>query len=338
MQLFRNYVISSKKTWLLLLMFFLVSFFSFLLFQLPIVVLLYSTILCLVIFSVYTAWDYYSFRQRHLQLAKMSESKAFDVTLLPEAMTTLENDYQLLLSRLITEKNKQETKERTRYADMIQYYTIWVHQIKTPIASMRLILQEQDSEFSRELKLELLEIEQYVEMVLCYLRLDSDSTDYVIREYDLNTIIQQEIKKLAPQFIHKNLRLEYDFLDTTVLTDEKWLSFVIGQVLSNAVKYTKEGSIQITLKSPKLLCIQDTGIGIASEDLPRVFENGFTGFNGRTDKKASGIGLYLCKRICDNLGHKITIASTIDKGTTVSIDLEHKNIDSPSMPFSQAFP
>ena len=108
-----------------------------------------------------------------------------------------------------------------------------------------------------------------------------------------------------------------------VLTDEKWLVFVLEQILSNALKYTKSGSIHIYLSpdAPKTLVIEDTGIGIAAEDLPRIFEKGFTGCNGRTDKKASGIGLYLCRRICRNLSHTITAQSQTDQGTTIRIGM-----------------
>lgn len=112
-----------------------------------------------------------------------------------------------------------------------------------------------------------------------------------------------------------------------IITDEKWLSFVIEQVLSNALKYTPAGSISITLEPEKKLCIRDTGIGIAPEDLPRIFENGYTGYNGRADKKASGIGLYLCKRICTNLGHTITAKSIVDVGTVIVIDLAQTKIE-----------
>lgn len=213
-----------------------------------------------------------------------------------------------------------------KYADMVDYYTMWAHQIKTPIASMHLILQKQDSEDSRRLRTELMRIEQYVEMVLCFLRLDSDSTDYVLKEYRLDDIIRTAIRKLAPQFIMKKLALEYEHTDEVALTDEKWLGFVVEQVLSNAVKYTSSGSISIKCDGDRLV-ISDTGIGIAAEDLPRIFDKGYTGFNGRADRKASGIGLYLCRRICDNLGHSIKAESAPGHGTTIIIGLERDKLE-----------
>ena len=169
-------------------------------------------------------------------------------------------------------------------------------------------------------------MKQYVEMVLCYLRLDSGSTDYIIREYDLDSIIKQAIKRFAPQFIRRRIQLFYEPVHASVLTDEKWLLFVMEQVLSNALKYTESGSITIVLETPLTLCIRDTGIGIAPDDLPRIFEKGYTGYNGRSDKKASGIGLYLCRRICKNLGHTITALSSLDAGTEIRLGLAREKI------------
>ena len=165
----------------------------------------------------------------------------------------------------------------------------------------------------------------YVEMVLTFLRLDSDSTDYVIREISLDDVIKPAIRKFARDFITKKLTMDFTETNFKAISDEKWLSFVIEQVLSNAVKYTNNGGIKIYMESG-VLCIEDTGIGISAEDLPRVFENGYTGFNGREDKRASGIGLYLCKRICDNLGHKISAESTPGAGTKIRIDMNRRTV------------
>ena len=162
-------------------------------------------------------------------------------------------------------------------------------------------------------------IEQYVEMVLCYLRLDADSTDYMLRAYELDGIVRQAVRRYAGQFIQKKIKLEYEPLNCQVLTDEKWLLFVIDQVLSNALKYTPSGSISITLEPEKTLCIRDTGIGIAPEDLPRVFEKGFTGSRGRQSGQATGLGLYLCQKLCRRLGHGIEIASKEGEGCEVRL-------------------
>ena len=160
-----------------------------------------------------------------------------------------------------------------------------------------------------------------MEMVLTYLKMGSESTDYVFREVSLDKMIREAIRKFRGDFIIKKLRLVYEPVEKTVVSDEKWLSFVVEQILSNALKYTKKGSVRIYMESPETLCIADTGIGIAPEDIPRIFEKGFTGGNGRGDKRASGIGLYLCREICRRLGHRIAISSVVDEGTTVRIDL-----------------
>ena len=208
---------------------------------------------------------------------------------------------------------------------MLDYYTLWAHQIKTPIASMRLSLQQEDTPKARQLLQELSRAEQYVGMVMVYLRLTGGS-DLVLREYELDAIVRRAVRRFAGEFIGRKLKLCYEPLNASCVTYEKWLLFVVEQVLSNALKYTREGSITITMEHPKTLVIRDTGIGIAPEDLPRIFEKGYTGYNGRGDQKASGLGLYLCRTICKRLGHTITASSVPDHGTAIRIALEQRQI------------
>lgn len=300
---------------------------SFSLYRLPLKAVLYPAFLCLFLSLVWMVLDFFRIKNKHQMLESIHSLTDVITGSFPHIDSIADADYQQILQLISEEQNTYRTAMERQYSDMIDYYTVWVHQIKTPIASMRLHLQNEDSALSRKLSTDLFRVEQYVEMVLTFLRLDSQSTDYVIREYNLDTIIKQAVKKFAGEFIDRRLRLNYEPVATTVLTDEKWLSFVIEQLLSNALKYTPAGSITITLEPDKKLCIRDTGIGIAPEDLPRIFENGFTGYNGRSDKKASGIGLYLCKRICTNLGHTIEATSTVDKGTVITIDLSRKKLE-----------
>lgn len=229
--------------------------------------------------------------------------------------------YREMVRQLLLEQRYQQDTLRIRQQDTVDYYTTWVHQIKTPIAAMGLILQQEDTEDSRRLSGELQRIEQYVDMVLTYLRLGSGDTDYVFAKVDLDKLLRGCIRKYAGQFIRRHLTLDYQSVDCQVLTDEKWLAFVVEQVLSNALKYTREGSVSIYLEPPCILCIRDTGIGIAPEDLPRIFEKGYTGYNGRSDKKATGLGLYLCRQICDRLKSTITAQSAPGEGTTIRIGL-----------------
>lgn len=150
--------------------------------------------------------------------------------------------------------------------------------------------------------------------------------------FQVEKIVRKAVKKFAAQFIGKKISIELNNLDTNVKTDEKWLGFIIEQLISNAVKYTRNGGkISIYMKetfnsADRILVIEDNGIGITKEDIPRIFERGYTGYNGRMSKKSSGIGLYLCRKAADKLGISIAIESKLDKGTKVLLDMTQKYI------------
>ena len=327
MKLFLQYLKQRRRIFIIGAVFCIVFALSFLLYHLPIGAVIYPTLLCVAFGIIIMVFDFLRVKREHEALNNIHGITDIIAGMLPKMDGIKDEDYQQILRLLSEEHNTFLTQTNRKYSDMIDYYTVWAHQIKTPIASMRLHLQNEDSALSRTLSSDLHRIEQYVEMVLTFLRLNSESTDYVIKEYDLDKIIKQAVRKFSSEFIGRKLSLVYEPVNTTVITDEKWLSFVIEQVLSNALKYTHTGSITITLENEKTLRIRDTGIGIAPEDLPRIFENGYTGYNGRADKKASGIGLYLCKRICNNLGHIITARSIVDVGTIIDIDLAQTKLE-----------
>ena len=291
---------------------------SYFLFDMPAVTVLYPLILSTSALIVAGVIDFVFTFNKHRKLTQNEISASSD---------PIEKDYQEIIRKLKEEEAYSRQKTTSDYNNMVEYYTVWAHQIKTPIASMRLQIQSEDTESARKLMGDLNRIEAYVEMVLTFLRLDSDSTDYLIKEYDLDEIVRPAIRKFSREFILKKLKLEYEPLSYKTITDSKWLSFIVEQVISNAVKYTSEGSVRICMSEPGILCIEDTGIGISDEDLPRIFENGYTGFNGREDKRASGIGLYLCKRISDNLGHKIYAESKVGEGTKIFLDMRAKKMD-----------
>ena len=317
MKHFGGYLRSRLGTIILCVCLFGVFAAADLLFEVETIVLWYPLILGAVLLLVVGAVDYVMFLKKHKELSYGE---------LPTPKSLIEEDYQSIIAKLKEEVEMRASSASQDYNNMIEYYTVWAHQIKTPIAAMRLNLQSEDSESARKLMGDLNRIESYVEMVLTFLRLDSDSTDYVIKEHDLDEIIKSSVRKFSREFILKKLTLNYEPVKYKCITDEKWLEFIIEQVISNAVKYTSEGGVRIYMDEPGLLVIEDTGIGISAEDLPRIFENGYTGFNGREDKRASGIGLYLCKRIADNLGHKITAESTPGVGTKMIIDVRGKNL------------
>lgn len=321
------YLGKRKKSLLVFFLFVIVFGGVFFLYSLPLKAVLYPMLICVIIGGIILFLDYKKAYSKHKRLTEIEKLNSALMERFPALETQDDIDYQNIIESLREEIKELETKTDIRYQDTVDYYTTWVHQIKTPIASMRLTLQNEDSDTARQISEDLFRIEQYVEMVLTFLRMGSDSTDYIFREYDLDEIVKGCVKKFASQFIRKKIKLQYEPLNVKVLTDEKWLSFVIEQLLSNAVKYTpSEGKVTIDLEDEKILCIRDTGIGIASEDLPRIFEKGYTGYNGRSDKKASGLGLYLCKCICDNLGNSITADSSPDMGTVIRINLNKEEL------------
>lgn len=295
----------------------------FSLYSLEIEAVLYAAGLCALCGGVILCVDFIFYCKKHRELTRIKANIELLCDTLPEPTGIIEADYCDMLKELQKINTANVSSALTERRASIDYYTTWVHQIKAPIAAMRLILQGMDSGDARELLSELFRIEQYTEMVLCYFRLDSASSDFVIQRQPLDGIIRQAVRRLAPQFIRKKIALRYDGTDARVLTDEKWLVFIIEQLLSNAVKYTQKGSVTIEV-SHDILSITDTGIGIAAEDLPRIFEKGFTGYNGRTDKKATGLGLYLCTRAAKKLGHKISVESKVGVGTRVEVDLQVK--------------
>ncbi len=326
MKFFLTYLRKRRTLILTFLLFCLIFLCAFVLYHLPAGAVVYPAIVCLCIGTLIAAVDLSKARHKHKTLCEIEKIRAELIEDLPERLTQDDEDYQNIIASLRQEIKAEEEAFSSKFSDMVEYYTVWVHQIKTPIASMHLTLQNEDSPLSRTISDDLFRIEQYVEMVLCYLRLDSESTDYVISKYDLDKLLKQAFRHFSGQFISKKLKLEYEKTLFTALTDEKWLLFVIEQILSNAVKYTPSGGeIRVSMKTPGILCIKDTGIGIAPEDLPRIFERGYTGLNGRADKKASGLGLYLCKRICDNLNHRIWAES--GEGTAVYLDLRSKKLE-----------
>ena len=287
---------------------------------------LYAGALCLLLLFLVLAAGFVRCLRHHRRYEEVFRS----LPLLPEELlpagTVEEADLQKLFAELGRRMEAALTEWENRRQESLDYYTVWVHQIKTPISVMRMTLESEDTEEHRELSAELFRIEQYVEMVLSYLRLDSDSSDYVFQEYELDSIIRQAVHKYAPLFVRKKLKLSWKPSGIRVLTDEKWLLFILEQILSNSIKYTPAGTVTITVDPDKILKIADTGIGIAPEDLPRIFEKGFTGYNGRADKKSTGLGLYLCKKAAGRLSHQISVQSKPGKGTTVSIDLNTEKL------------
>lgn len=261
---------------------------------------------------------------------------------LPEATDDVEILYHRLLENQSIARSESESSAAIRQSQMRDYYSMWVHQIKTPISAMKLLLEAEREELGQlicddeqsqcllsdnmdSFEDELFRIEEYVSMALQYQRVSSTENDFVLEKVSVDGVIRDTIKKYAKIMIRRHIGMNYSGTVQEVYTDGKWLAFILEQLLSNAIKYTPQGFVKIeTAKKANLffITIKDTGIGIKAEDLPRVFEKGYTGYNGHADKKATGIGLYLCRQMADKLGHTIRIESEIGKGTKVWIGFD----------------
>ncbi len=311
-----------ERIWFLILAAVCVGMFASVLFlyNLPVEAAGYGGLLCAIALLLSTGADFYVYRRKILYLESLQGQAALLLDKLPEPRGPKEEAYHALLLELDQDRRAAVSHSDAWQRETVDYYTMWAHQIKTPISAMRLILQEDASERGRELEAELFRVERYVELVLSYLRLGGGNTDYLIREYPLENILRQAARKYAPLFIRGKVSLDLQPTSLRVLTDEKWLQLVVEQTLSNAVKYAPGGRVTVRTEGWNLL-IEDNGVGIAPEDLPRIFDRGFTGCNGRIDKRATGIGLYLCRQICRRLGHTVNAASEPGRGTVITIGL-----------------
>lgn len=323
---FLKYVRQYVKLILVLLLFSGIFLLVFSLYDLETEAVFYAAALCIILGVLFLGIGSYRYWKKLQQLFYVNKNILYTVNDMPKPFSMLEKEYQNMLLHLMKEYQELNTAQQMQRNDSMDYYTAWIHQIKAPIAVMRLVLQSEDRNDYQELLYELFRIEQYTEMVLSYFRLDSNSNDFVFMEYPLDDIIRQAVRKYASQFVRRRIGLKYEGTDSVVLSDRKWLGFIMEQLLSNALKYTAKGTITISVEDQQLT-ILDTGIGISPEDLPRIFEKGFTGYNGRSDKKSTGLGLYLCKQAADKLSHRMSVRSEVGKGTCVSIHLSHQELN-----------
>lgn len=300
--------------------------------------MLYAVVLTAFISALAGIIDYIHYRDKCLKLYDALTKRGESAYHLPEAKILPEVLYAEIVVAAEEDKRRLVSELDEKNRDMADYYTMWIHQIKTPISALRLVLQGMpDNEAVQNTAAgsdtvvkqafeELFKIERYAEMALYYARLDDMSSDMLFQEYDVNRIIKRAVKKYSLLFIGSGLSFDLEDFECRTVTDEKWLSFAIEQILSNALKYTAEGGIRIygadeggSRSGGRVshIVIEDTGMGICESDLPRIFERGFTGYNGRMNRKSTGIGLYLCKQIMDKLSHEIEVRSAVNEGTKV---------------------
>ena len=286
----------------------------FLLYRLMTEAFYYAELIVFTFCMLLLAKDYIRSVRKREEFVAARESVEAGNLLLPEAESPEARGYQDIINILEREMEDLTVRVAGERQDLQDWYTLWVHEMKTPIAVMKLNLKEED----RQMAAELFRIEEYADMALAYIRLGAEQNDLVIREYSLDEIIRESLRKYAPQFIAKKLALNCSPTDCRVITDKKWLSCILDQLISNAVKYTGSGFVEISFRE-RTLTVADTGIGIAEEDLPRIFEKGYTGENGRGAEKSSGLGLYLSQRAAKLLHITLSAEGRAAGGAAFSI-------------------
>lgn len=304
--------------------------------------LVYAAVLDAILLLITVLVGFFRYSSKVKALSNALKRPVEEQAQLPEATDDVEILYHRLLENQSIARSESESSAAIRQSQMRDYYSMWVHQIKTPISAMKLLLEVEreelgqlicDDEQSQYLlsdnmdsfEDELFRIEEYVGMALQYQRVSSTENDFVLEKVSVDGVIRDTIKKYAKIMIRRHIGINYSGTGQEVYTDGKWLAFMLEQILSNAIKYTPQGVVTIETAEEKdrfFITIKDTGIGIKAEDLPRVFEKGYTGYNGHADKKATGIGLYLCRQMADKLGHTIRMESEIGKGTKVWIGFD----------------
>ena len=318
MEILKSYLKKNIKVYILFIVFIFIFFIMFYLYNLPLEALIYTGSFCFLAALIASISDYANYKESYKKLNFLEQNILNDLDALPKSLDIRIDYYHKIIEKLYEELEKLTQENRQKNTDMVDYYSMWVHQIKTPIAAMNFLLDNEEVD-QKILQQELFKIERYVEMVLTYIRLDSISSDYVITKINLDEVVKDSVKKYTTIFINKKIKLNYVSHETMVISDKKWLSFAFEQILGNSVKYSSAGG-EITIETyENKLVIEDNGMGIKEEDLPRIFEKGFTGFNGRYEKKSSGLGLYLCKKTLDKLGHHIEISSKVGEGTRIEI-------------------
>lgn len=320
MKIFLKYCMQNRKAFFLFFGCMLLFGMIFWLYSLEIEAYLYGCVLCFILFIVYLGKDFSVYYKSHHVWKKIEQCALLQMDL---SKTTEDEDLKAVFIKINEELNELIAENDRKKEDLMDYFTMWIHQVKLPLSAMELMLANQGLSIS-QWKQQVFAIERYLSMMLAYLRMKSDSSDFVIKEFELDRIIRKSIHTFSLQFIYKKIKLEFQETNLRVLSDEKWLEFVIEQILSNAIKYSAAGSTIEIYNRGQDLIIQDHGCGIEKSDLKRIMEKGFTGNNGRMDQgQSSGLGLYLVYSILKKLNHPLSIESKPNQGTKVILHLEN---------------
>lgn len=228
-----------------------------------------------------------------------------------------------ILKQLGKDMNDHILKRETGYLQYKNYIESWVHEVKLPIASSKLLIENNKSDITLSLEEELDRIDNYVEQVLYYARSENVEQDYHLEQTELEPVVRQAVKRYARDFIYHKVTPSIEVSGVIVTTDSKWLSFILGQLIQNSIKYRgTDAKIQFFISEKAegiTLCVEDNGIGISQKDISRVFDKGYTGENTRASANATGMGLYLCRQLCTKMGLDLGISSEVGRGTCIRI-------------------
>ena len=289
----------------------------------------YALFLLFLPYLIYTTLHYYREMTRAKKVKLLQHASSGLPKNFPNAKTSVEVEYQALCVALIRKEHEKYEQLLETLKETQHQYMLWSHQMKTPLATAKLLLANAEDSLSRDVKEQLFHMEQYVNTVLWISRLASPQMDFSFHRFPLQQILQNSIKKYSRLFVRKGLSLSLDIPQISVVSDRKWLQFILEQLLDNAIKYTEKGSVTIHWVVPNRLAITDTGIGIPEEDIPRLFQLSYTGHNGHKTQRASGLGLYLCRSVCEKLGHSLTVSSAKGTGTTFFLQFLPEHITLP---------
>lgn len=300
----------------------------FILNSLPFTLYLYSMELALFFLFIYLVIQYFRYRKRYEAITQAGEAHSIKYENIAGGMDPADRLYLEKIEELQQEIREKNNLHVERQADQLDYFTLWLHQIKTPLSAISLLNQSNATTESKKISQEIVRLEDYTHMALNYVKLEETGSELDLSQVDLDSVIKRAVKKYSILFIYKGIKLNYQPLNTTVLSDGQWLQTLIEQLLSNSLKYTASGSISIYLDPVReqTLIIKDTGIGIRPEDLPKIFNKGYSGLNGRLQEKSTGLGLFLSRKICKRLGHELTIQSELGKGTCAEINMARKEL------------
>lgn len=296
--------------------------------RLPLTLFFYSLQVAAFLLLLYLIVHYFRYAKRFQLISSLELLNTSSLEDLQQNNDPADQIYIEKIAAVLRQLRESENLHAERQTDQLDYFTLWLHQIKTPISAISLLTQSSRAKEAKQISQELVRLEDYTHMVLNYIKLEESGAEMDLSMVDLDDIIKKAVKKYSILFIYKGIRLDYQPIDMKVLSDGQWLQNLLEQILSNSLKYTPEGTISIYRdpKAAETLIIEDTGIGIHSEDLPKIFNKGYSGMNGRLHEKSTGLGLFLSKKICRRLGHRLAIDSKPGKGTRVAIDLSRGDL------------